>query len=128
LDSHHKADIPTPVEIVKILLVDDEPLDLFIAKKQLSLEFDVTAFTTSAESLEWAKENEFDVALIDYYLGPDLGSQLLKNILAEKKVKTFKAFLLTNFVDPQQVLALKAEGFDQVIFKPLNPEKLKAHL
>jgi CheY-like chemotaxis protein len=112
---------------VKILLVDDEPLDLFIAKKQLSMEFNVTAFTTSSESLQWARENEFDVALIDYYLGTELGSQLLKSIVAEKG-KTFKAFLLTNFVDPQQVLALKAEGFDDVIFKPLNPDKLKAHL
>ena len=112
---------------MKILLVDDEPLDLFIARKQLSLEFDVTAFTTSSETLQWVKENDFDVALIDYYLGPDLGSQLLKSIVAAKG-KTFKAFLLTNFVDPQQVLALKAEGFDQVIFKPLNTEKLKAHL
>jgi CheY-like chemotaxis protein len=112
---------------VKILLVDDEPLDLFIARKQLSLEFDVTAFTTSTESLQWAKENTFDVALIDYYLGPDLGSQLLKSIVNEKG-KTFKAFLLTNFVDPQQVLALKAEGFDDVIFKPLSIEKLKAQL
>lgn len=112
---------------VKILLVDDEPLDLFIAKKQLSLEFDVTAFSTSAEAVTWAKSNEFDIALIDYYLGPDLGSEVLKELVAAKG-KIFKAFLLTNFVDPQQVLALKAEGFDDVIFKPLNPDKLKSHL
>lgn len=112
---------------MKVLLIDDEPLDLFIAKKQLSLEYDVTAFTTSSESVKWAKENDFDVALIDYYLGPDLGSQVLKEIVATKG-KPFKAFLLTNFVDPQQVLALKAEGFDDVIFKPLNTDKLKAFL
>jgi CheY-like chemotaxis protein len=112
---------------VKILLIDDEPLDLFIAQKQLSLEFDVTAFTTSREAIPWAKENQFDIALIDYYLGPDLGSQVLKQIVASRE-KNFRAFLLTNFVDAQQVLALKAEGFDDVIFKPLNIEKLKAHL
>lgn len=112
---------------MKILLVDDEPLDLFIAKKQLSMEFEVTAFSTSGESVAWAKENDFDIALIDYYLGPDLGSEVLKQLVAVKG-KTFKAFLLTNFVDPQQVLALKAEGFDDVIFKPLNTEKLKSQL
>jgi response regulator RpfG family c-di-GMP phosphodiesterase len=112
---------------VKILLVDDEPLDLFIARKQLSLEYEVNAFGTSGECLLWAKGNDFDIALIDYYLGPDLGSEVLKQLVAVKG-KTFKAFLLTNFVDPQQVLALKAEGFDDVIFKPLNIEKLKAHL
>ena len=112
---------------MKILLIDDEPLDLFIAKKQLSMEFDVTGFTTSKESIQWAKENTFDLALIDYYLGPDLGSDVLKELLAIKG-KTFKAFLLTNFVDPQQVLKLKGEWFDDVIFKPLNTEKLNSHL
>ena len=53
--------------------------------------------------------------------------RVLKEIVATKG-KPFKAFLLTNFVDPQQVLALKAEGFDDVIFKPLNTDKLKAFL
>lgn len=112
---------------MKILLVDDEPLDLFIAKKQLSLEYEVTAFTTSSEMIGWAKENDFDIALIDYYLGPDLGSDVLKSLLSETG-KKFRAYLLTNFVDPQQVLALKAAGFDDVIFKPLTIEKLKTHL
>lgn len=117
---------PNPQD-VKILLIDDEPLDLFIAKKQLSVEFEVTAFSNATDAVNWAKENDFDIALIDYYLGPDLGSEVLKSIIAIKP-KTYKAFLLTNFVDQQQALALKAEGFDEVIFKPLNPEKLKQHL
>ena len=112
---------------MRILLVDDEPLDLFIAKKQLSIEFEVTAFTTSTEMIDWARENDFDIALIDYYLGPDLGSDVLKLLLSETG-KKFKAYLLTNFVDPQQVLALRASGFDDVIFKPLTIEKLKNHL
>lgn len=112
---------------MKILLIDDEPLDLFIAKKQLSLEYDVTAFTTSKDSIQWAKENEFDVALIDYYLGPDVGLDVLNELILIKS-KTFKAFLLTNFVDPQQVLTLKSQGFDDVIFKPLTSDKLKSLL
>ena len=107
-----------------ILLIDDEPLDLFIAKKHLSLDFVVSAFTTSKESLQWAKDNEFDVALIDYYLGPDVGLDVL-NELIKIKGRTFKAFLLTNFVDPQQVVALKSQGFDDVIFKPLTGDKLR---
>lgn len=112
---------------MRILLVDDEPLDLFIAKKQLSLEYEVSAFTTSTEMISWAKQNEFDIALIDYYLGPDLGSDVLKALISETG-KKFKAYLLTNFVDPQQELALRAAGFDDVIFKPLTVEKLKNHL
>ena len=112
---------------MKILLVDDEPLDLFIAKKQLSQEFDVTGFTTSKDALAWAKENTFEVALIDYYLGPDIGLDVLKELVALKG-KSFRAFLLTNFVDPQQVLNLKTQGFDDVIFKPLSTDKVKSLL
>lgn len=112
---------------MRVLLIDDEQLDLFIAKKQLSADFEVIAFSVPREAIEWAKENSFEVALIDFYLGAQLGSEVLKAILALKE-KNFKAFVLTNFVDPGQVLALKAEGFDDVIFKPLTTDKIKSIL
>jgi DNA-binding response OmpR family regulator len=56
---------------LKILIVDDEELDLFINKKLLSLEFETEGFTTLKDAVNWARQNDFDVALIDYYLGPE---------------------------------------------------------
>jgi DNA-binding NtrC family response regulator len=110
---------------VKILIIDDEQLDLFISKKLLSLEFQVEAFNSLPEMLQWAKSNEFDVLLSDFYLGTGLHAyDVLKQLVAVKP-KTFKAFVLSNHIDERQAEELKKTGFDGIIEKPLSLEKFK---
>lgn len=110
---------------MKILIVDDEQLDLFIAKKLLSMQFEVEGFTTLPEAVNWAKNNSFDVLLSDYYLGTGLHAQnVLKGIVAVKG-KTFKAFVLSNHIDERQAIELKEAGFDGIIEKPLSLDKFK---
>jgi DNA-binding NtrC family response regulator len=112
--------------VKKILVIDDEKLDLFISKKLLSLEYQVEGFTTINEALQWASENSFDVALIDYYLGPNLYAHtVLKDLLAAKG-PAFKAIVLSNFVDDKQIRELKDSGFAEIIYKPLTLEKFKS--
>jgi CheY-like chemotaxis protein len=113
---------------VKILVVDDEKLDLFISKKLLGLEYQVEGFTSMNEALPWATENTFDIALIDYYLGPNLYAHMVLKELLAIKGSTFKAFVLSNFVDDKQIRELKDAGFADVIYKPLTLEKFKAVL
>lgn len=110
---------------MKILIVDDEQLDMFISKKLLSLEFDVEAFTTVPEALAWAQQNDFDVALIDYYLAPEVFAQDLLRQLIALKGPTFKPFVLSNFVDEKQIRELREAGFSEIIYKPLTLEKFK---
>ena len=50
---------------MKILIVDDEQLDLFVTKKLLGLEFDAEGFTSVEETMHWARQNDFDVVLIE---------------------------------------------------------------
>jgi CheY-like chemotaxis protein len=105
--------------------VDDEELDLFIGRKLLGVEFEVEGFASQVETLNWAKQNEFDVALIDYYLGPNL---FAGNLLAElRKItsKPFTAFVLTSFVNDRQIQELRSAGFKEVINKPLTLESFK---
>ena len=111
---------------VKILIIDDEALDLFIAKKQLGFEFsDVTGFTSYREAIDWCKTNRPDIVHIDYYLeGHVTGAHVLKELL-EIEGLTFIPYLLTNHVDADQVKSLKEQGFRDVIFKPLTVESFK---
>jgi len=111
---------------VKILIVDDEHLDMFISKKLLSLEFEVEGFTNISEALSWAKDNVFDVVLIDYYLGPNLYAQDFLKQLTEINGASFKSFVLSNFVDDRQIKELKQAGFADIIYKPLTLEKFKS--
>jgi CheY-like chemotaxis protein len=113
---------------VRILLVDDEELDLFIGRKLLGVEFEVEGFTTQVETLNWAKQNDFDVALIDYYLGPNLFAGKLLAELRKVKNTPFTAFVLTSFVNEKQIQELRNDGFKEVISKPLSLESFKKKL
>jgi DNA-binding NarL/FixJ family response regulator len=113
---------------VKILIVDDETLDLFIAKKLLGLSYNVEGFTTLQETVLWAKSNSFDVVLIDYYLGPGLFAHHVLKELHALKGNTFRAFVLSNHVDESQTRELKAAGFADIIYKPLTLEKFNDYL
>ena len=113
---------------MKILIVDDESLDLFIAKKLLSLEFEVEGFTTLEETVKWSKVNAFDVVLVDYYLGPGIfAHDVLKQLLPLRE-KNYKAFVLSNHVDDSQSRELREVGFDDIIYKPLTLEKFKDYM
>ena len=107
------------------MVVDDEKLDLFISKKLLSLEYQVEGFTSPAEAVQWAKDSSFDVAVVDYYLGQNLYAHTVLKELLDAKGKTFKAFVLSNFVDDKQIQELKAAGFSEIIYKPLTLEKFR---
>jgi len=113
---------------VKILIVDDEELDLFINKKLLSLEFVTEGFTSHKDAVKWAGQNEFDVAVIDYYLGPGVfATDVLKGLISIKGL-TFKSYVVSNYVDPKQLQELKEAGFTDIIYKPLTLELFKIKL
>lgn len=113
---------------MKVLIVDDEELDLFIHKKLLGLEFETAGFTSVEDTLAWAKTNDFDVAIIDYYLGAGIhANQLLKQLITLRGA-TFKAFVISNYVNEEQVIDLRAAGFSDVIYKPLTLEVFRTKL
>ena len=113
---------------MKILVVDDEELDLFINKKLLSLEFDTTGFTSPKDALHWAQQNDFDIAVIDYYLENGIFAGTLLNDLIALKGPVFKAFVVTNYVDEKQTADLKQSGFTGIIHKPLTLEIFRKKL
>ena len=113
---------------MKILVIDDEQLDLFINKKILGLEFDVEGFTTLGETLAWAEHHDFDIALIDYYLGPGVHAHDAYKALVSLKGNTFKAYVLSNYIDQKQSQEILASGFVDIIYKPLTIELFKSKL
>jgi DNA-binding NarL/FixJ family response regulator len=114
---------------VRILIVDDELLDLFIAKAVLQNEFQVECFTTLTDAIAWSMDNEFDAALIDYYLGPDTYATHVITALQNVKQRPIRnAFVLTSYVDSKQVQELMAAGFEGIINKPVSLEVVRSKL
>lgn len=108
--------------------MDDEELDLFINKKLLSLEFETEGFTNIKDAISWVEQNDFDVAVIDYYLGPGIFATDLLKQLIKIKGQTFKSFVVSNYVDGKQLQELKDAGFTDTINKPLTLEMFKHKL
>lgn len=108
--------------------MDDEELDLFINKKLLSLEFETEGFTSIKDAISWVEQNDFDVAVIDYYLGPGIVATDLLKQLIKIKGQTFRSFVVSNYVDGKQLQELKAAGFTDTINKPLTLEMFKHKL
>lgn len=114
---------------MKILIVDDELLDLFIAKTLLQTEFEVEGFTTIKECVAWATVNEFDAVLIDYYLDTDtLATHVLTALQNVRSAPIKNAFVLSNFVDSSQIKELRKAGFEDVINKPISLDVVRAKL
>jgi DNA-binding NtrC family response regulator len=110
---------------MQILLVDDEPIELFISKKFLAMAFNVEGFNTLADAVTWAQSNSFDVLVSDYNLGGNIHAHDVLKALQAVKGTTFKSYVLTNHVDNNQADAILRAGFHGIIEKPLSLEKFK---
>jgi len=89
------------------------------------MEFKAEGFKTLPETLEWAKTNSFDILISDYYLDNMTSAQHVLHALVELKGKTFKSFVLTNYIDESKKNELRIAGFTEIIEKPLTIEKIK---
>jgi len=110
---------------LRVLIVDDEKLDLFIANKLLNMEYEATGFAEPEEALTWASSNDFDVAVIDYYLTPPWLADAVLEKLRAVKGNNFRAYVLTNYVDQAKQLDLIKNGFEGVLVKPITLEKFR---
>lgn len=110
---------------MQILLVDDAPLELFLSLKIIRMEYKAEGFKTLAEAMDWAKANPFDVLISDYYLDDRVSAEDVLKAFVDLKGKTFKSFVLTNYIDSTKMAELKNAGFDGVLSKPLTLEKIK---
>jgi len=111
---------------VQILLVDDDPLELFLSLKIIRTQYKADGFKTLPEAIEWAKANPFDILLSDYYLDKQISAHDVLKALHDLKGNTFKSYVLTNYIDETKKAELRELGFDGIIEKPMAIDKLKS--
>ena len=114
---------------LRVLVVDDNALNLMVAKLQLQKcwpKADITTADTAAKALALLHENTFDVALIDMIMpemdGMDLTRQLRRDAPAiTDKMPIIALTANTNLVDRQRCLDA---GMVDVLDKPMDLDKL----
>ena len=116
---------------VKILVVDDNDMNLFVAKSLLKKTLiQVSTCQSGAECLDLLRQNEYHVVLLDHMMPGMDGIETLKQAkeMFDNKSKNATYIALTaNAILGVREMYL-SNGFDDYISKPINGKTLEAML
>ncbi len=113
---------------LKVLIVEDNIVNLVLLKKVLFNEFDLRTTADGNSALELVNENHYDVILMDIDLGKNElnGVEILKLIRKDAKNDDVKIFAVTGLANPEDEQDLLDAGFDMYIPKPVKSAELIA--
>jgi DNA-binding NtrC family response regulator len=108
---------------IKLLIVDDEVQFLNSIAERLELRgFDVTKASRGAEALEIARQQKFDLALLDLKMPGMDGRELLETLKAEHKF--LEVIMLTGHGSMESAVECTKLGAFGYLPKPYELEKL----
>jgi CheY-like chemotaxis protein len=112
----------------KMLVVDDNLTNLMVAKGYIEpYEIQITTVQTGDEALKLAKNQYFDIFLIDHMMPGMDGITLMKYLRDLEKITqpmVIIAFTANAIVGVKEMLL--QEGFDDYLSKPIDSQKLAA--
>ncbi|MCR5356143.1 MAG: response regulator [Lachnospiraceae bacterium] len=115
-------------EDARILVVDDSSVNLVIVKKLLKdTKINIDTALSGEEALELARENEYDVILLDHLM-PDIeGPKLLKMIKEDKDSKSADAPVIALTANAHEGARDEyiSAGFKDYLSKPINLKELE---
>jgi len=108
----------------RILIVDDESINILMLKNVLKADYAVYASTDGADAIETAKSLIPDIILLDVVM-PDIdGYEVIKVLKNTRETKAIPVIFLTSKNSPEdEVKGLKSGAVDY-INKPFSPEML----
>lgn len=109
----------------RILIVDDDSVNLLIARSCLKGFYDITTATNGKLALKFLKENKCDLVLLDIVM-PDInGIEVFKQMREDPELKDIPVVFLTSENDKEvEGLCLEAGAAD-FIAKPFEPEIMR---
>lgn len=109
----------------KVLLVDDDESIFYLIKVLLRTEYMVDCFNTAESAIKAAKENEYNLMLVDINLGSGMsGIDVLREIRSLQNCINTPVIAITAFAmtgDREEFLNM---GFTEYISKPFNKTQL----
>ncbi len=113
---------------LKVLIVEDNIVNLVLLKKVLFSEFDLRTTADGNSALKLVNENHYDVILMDIDLGKNElnGVEILHLIRKDAKNDDIKIFAVTSIAKPEEEQELLDAGFDLYIPKPVKSAELIA--
>ena len=112
--------------MAKILIVDDEPEIIMIAKWMLEREgHEIYEESTGEDCLKRVKKEKYDLILLDVMMPKGInGWEVCKKIKADKNTKDTQVVLFTVRTDAGDLVKGKESGADAQVNKPFDKEEL----
>jgi len=125
--TEHKATQPGSLQGVRILIAEDNPVNLSVARRfLLKWGVELTEAKNGVEAVQKFKSGVFDLVLLDLEMPEMDGATALveiKKIQPQAIVLAFTAAVYDNMIDD-----LVQKGFLDFIHKPFRPEELHAKI
>ena len=119
---------PTKFYNKKLLIVDDNDLNIKVAKKALKdFKFIIDECSNGVECLEKVKNNVYDLILLDIMMPVMDGKETIKKLKEDPNFKTPVIALTADAVSEAKDKYIKM-GFNEYIAKPFNKEQIKIKL
>ena len=116
-------------ETPKILIVDDEPLNLELLEQELEeLGFEIVTASSGAEAVEAAAAQSPDVILLDILMPGMDGFEVCRQLKATAGLREIPVLFMTALSDTDDKLrAFEAGGVDYIV-KPFQSEEVVARV
>ncbi len=112
----------------RILVVDDDPLNVEIVRELLEEDYDLLAAEDGKEALEKAKEHHPDLVLLDIMMPGMSGIEACRRIKEDPSLSGVKVILVSAKAMVQERLEGYQAGADDYITKPFDHEEFKAKI
>ncbi len=115
--------VPSTQTLPKILVVDDEPANLFTFQRALRRQYDVIMASSGEDALSILKTQEVDVLVADYAMPEMDGRELLEQ--ARKLYPALPCIFVTAYAELSSVRdAARENGVVKLLMKPWDKETL----
>lgn len=110
---------------VKLLLVEDDEINIYVAERILSRKFKVKVARNGIEALHIVSREVFDVIMVDINLRHSVdGTEVLEEIRKDSLNSDAQIFAVTGMAMPEEKDHYLSIGFDRFYTKPVNFQEL----
>jgi sensor histidine kinase YesM len=113
---------------VKLLLIDDDPMNLEVLKTMLSSQYNVLTAPNGQKALELLIGSDVDLVITDVMMPNMSGYELTKKIRETYTISELPILLLTARTETEDIYTGFLAGANDYIVKPVNPLELKARI
>lgn len=112
----------------KILIIDDDKLNLTVARKVLCDEYKVIPVLRGAQALTYLENNDCDMILLDIKMPEMDGFEVYQKIRQMENCKNIPVIFLTADYDSETEARCLKEGAIDFIAKPFVPEVMRSRI